>query len=357
MHRRAEAGKYRFANYQSGNMKQKENTLTEQAEMAWRTIEDQVKQSLQEIEEKRKSVISKYMKRGLKYGLFLAILFYVVSVAVEYVYVYHFGAGIYLALAAFVATWIVIFDYGYSEMKGLYGSRIMTLFHKAIATDKEESESASKTIASSAPFNNIGNSSIFSNKTNKVSTHLDDGMMGKTGGNRFYFGEVKYTNQYNNSWFSRWFKDNLLFQGLILVADFNKECQGRIMISTKHKWRTMNLDGSFKKVVTEDSRFNSIFRIRSLDVQEAFYALSPSLMERISNLQEHIRQSINERHMILYLKGKRIYILIPTMRNRFEPGLLSKLTLESVRNDFFTLKTMLSIVDELNLNTRIWTKE
>lgn len=340
-------------------MEQTDKELLEKSDMMWANIEEKVKLSLEEIEEQRKKTFKKFLKDGSQYGAIFAVMTYIITVLVEYVYSYHFGAALLFAIIALVASFAVVYYNEQSNMKGLYYSKIMSPFLEDLfkSAEKEGTKKKGITSLTEAPFNNAGNSVLFNAKPNKVSTSLDDSIIGKTENNRFYFGEVKYTNQYNNSWFDRWFKDSLLFQGLIFFADFHKEFPGRVLVCTKRKWRTLNQDKNFKTVAMEDVKFNKVFTVRTLNEQEAYYILSTSLIERIYNLHQHIKKNMHEKHMIMHFERKRVYILIPSIRDRFEPGVFTRLKLESVKNDFYTLQIMLSIVEELNLNTRIWTKE
>lgn len=53
-----------------------------------------------------------------------------------------------------------------------------------------------------------------------------------------------------------------------------------------------------------------------------------------------------------------ILVAIPDSKNRFEADVWSSLSDMSIlKSDFAVLQSLLDIVDELNLNTRIWSKE
>lgn len=340
-------------------MRQSDKPLTDKADMMWANIEERVKQSLDEMEAERRKTLRLFIKHGSVAGFAMAAITYIITLLVEYFNSYHFGSAIYLALLVFVASFVAYYYHDISHLKGLYHTKIMRHFLDVISKDngKEGRKQTSNTSITSAPFHHAGNSVIFNANRNQVATHLDDSITGKVDDNRFFFGEVKYTNKFSNSWFSRWFKDNLLFQGLIFFAHFNKEFSGRVLVCTKRRWRTLAQDKRFRTVVMEDITFNKTFNVKTFNEQEAFYVLSTSLIERITTLQRHIKQNMHEKHLILLFEGKRVYILVPSLRDRFEPRMFSRLSLNSVKNDFHTLQIMLSIVDELNLNTRIWTKE
>jgi len=53
-----------------------------------------------------------------------------------------------------------------------------------------------------------------------------------------------------------------------------------------------------------------------------------------------------------------VNIVIPKAKNMFEPRIFHTLLDISMAEEYFLdLQMALSVVDELNLNTRIWTKE
>ena len=57
-------------------------------------------------------------------------------------------------------------------------------------------------------------------------------------------------------------------------------------------------------------------------------------------------------------RNSMILVAIPDSKNRFEADVWSSLSDMSIlKSDFVVLQSLLEIVDELNLNTRIWSKE
>ena len=327
---------------------------TSDATMKWSSIEDDIKSALQEIEKERIPVLKEAAKDILRYGLPLSVVVYVLATIYEFFEVKAYGFSIYLAVAALIAT-IVYFSWeAYSKMKGLYMEKIMPLLMRPLTTNEKDTV---RRTDKTTPFYQLVKRNLFNNGLNKVNIKVDDCMMGKTGDTRFNFGEAEFTNAYDHSRFGRWFKDRLLFKGIVFTATFNKEFKGNVFVSTRRRWRTMGRNPFFRSIMTEDISFNKAFHVSTTDEQQAFYVLSTSLIEKLTQLHAHVRQTIHERHMVVYFAGHQIIILIPTLRDRFEPGMLRPLTINSIRDDFFTLNIMLTLVDELNLNTRIWTKQ
>lgn len=327
---------------------------TSDATMKWSSIEDDIKLALQEIEKERIPTLKDAAKDILRYGLPLTVVVYILATIYEFFEVKAYGFSIYLAVAALIAS-IVYFSWeAYSKMKGLYMDLIMPLLMQPITSNEEDKiRGTDKT----TPFYGLVKRNIFNNHPHKVKIKAEDSMIGKTGNTRFFFGEAEFTNTYDKSRFGRWFKDRMLFKGIVFGATFNKEFKGDVFVSTRRRWRTMGRNPFFRSIMTEDINFNKAFHVNTTDEQQAFYVLSTTLIDKLTHLHAHVRQTIHERHMVVYFAGNQIFILIPTLRDRFEPSMLRPLTINSIRDDFFTLNIMLTIVDELNLNTRIWTKQ
>jgi tetratricopeptide (TPR) repeat protein len=144
----------------------------------------------------------------------------------------------------------------------------------------------------------------------------------------------------------------LVFMGLFFRGRFNKRLKGRTVIlpdTLKSKTRFLN---RFRGEVVrlEDPEFEKLFEVYADDQIEARYALSTSLMARLVNFRNKVNQPL---HMALV--GDRIYIAIPLTRNLFEPRLYrSMLEFDQVKTYYEDLRLMLGIVDDLNLNRRIW---
>jgi uncharacterized membrane protein YqjE len=146
-----------------------------------------------------------------------------------------------------------------------------------------------------------------------------------------------------------------VFQGLFFVADFNKDFRGQTLLLShdiSSKIQALH-KGKGQAVSLEDPDFKKLFVVYSNDQVEARYILSTSLMERLVTF----RKRANRKIQISFVDSL-IYIAIAYEEDLFEPKLFSSmLDLAPLKEYFETLQLMLSIVDELNLNQRIWTKQ
>lgn len=90
-----------------------------------------------------------------------------------------------------------------------------------------------------------------------------------------------------------------------------------------------------------------------LDEVEARYILSPSFMEQIMAFKNKTNAKIQ-----FSFVGNNIYMAMPMKENLFEPSLRKTvMNFEDIKSYYSQLQFCVSIVDALNLNTRVWTKQ
>lgn len=152
-----------------------------------------------------------------------------------------------------------------------------------------------------------------------------------------------------------------LFKGILFVADFNKHFKGRTVVLTDQAERTLGALGTmFQKmnkmrdplIKFENVDFEKVFAVYGNDPVEAHYILSPSLIERIMRFKS-LWGGIE-----LSFVDSNIFVAIPVRENLFEARIFSSLTnYKNLEYYHRYLQLITGIVDELNLNNRIWTKE
>ncbi|WP_412466834.1 DUF3137 domain-containing protein [Pedobacter sp. KLB.chiD] len=201
---------------------------------------------------------------------------------------------------------------------------------------------------------------LFTQEPDRYKTEdLVTGCANKT---RFYFAEVhaeyKTVTQTKNGTRTEWHD---IFKGIIFAADFNKNFNGITILRPKGfanalgAWFSKNVFsfGGNDVVKLENPDFDKTFITYGSDQVEARYILTPALMERILNLNHQTKYDIS-----LSFIESRMYIAFPLNRNYFEaPIFKSLMNAEALDNDVTTVKFMYDIVQELDLNTRIWGKE
>ena len=141
-----------------------------------------------------------------------------------------------------------------------------------------------------------------------------------------------------------------IFKGFLFIADFHKEFQGETTV-LRDSFFKIKMGAS--RVKMENPDFEKVFDVFSTNQIEARYLITPSMMERMLKLDSNFKKGIT-----ISFRNSTILVAIPDSKNRFEADVWSSLSDMSIlKSDFAVLQSLLDIVDELNLNTRIWSKE
>ena len=148
-----------------------------------------------------------------------------------------------------------------------------------------------------------------------------------------------------------------IFMGRWMVFDFNKSFKANIQVCQKGFGNsTVSNWGSklkFKKVMMEDQVFNKTFRIYAQDEHDAFYILTPSLMERIKKLASNVSGKL----LFCFVDNK-LHIGIQNDQDSFEHSLFTKIDEEKVMNEISQdIKLITNFVDELNLDNDLFRRE
>ncbi len=150
-----------------------------------------------------------------------------------------------------------------------------------------------------------------------------------------------------------------VFAGTFIVTDFHKNFKGSVRIVPDFAEKHLGIAGRWLQdfsgdVVRLDSpAFEKIFKVYADDSVEAHYLLTPNIMEKLVALQKKADAPV-----YLSFKYNKLFIAIADGGRRFEPTLLkSLLRLEVFKSYIENLNLILGIVDDLNLNRRIWSKE
>jgi len=192
--------------------------------------------------------------------------------------------------------------------------------------------------------------------------HTEDLISGKEEKTTFYFAEVhaeyKTETQTKNGRQVHWHD---ILKGIVFTADFNKNFNGVTVVRPKDlgssigAWFSKNLFsfGDKDLVQLENEYFNKNFVTYSTDQIESRYILTPAMMDSISELNERSAYCVS----ISFINSS-VYIAFPLDRNYFEPPVFKTLLRPDLLNDDMNiLNFMFMIIKELDLNTRIWTKQ
>lgn len=180
-----------------------------------------------------------------------------------------------------------------------------------------------------------------------------EGMRDKT---FFCFSELHTEKKVSSGKSTSW---QTIFKGLFFIGDFNKNFQGRTFIYSENNPQLgffSKLFNSFawnlEKVKLESIEFENKFIVYSSDQVEARYILTPSFMERLVKLQD----LMGDRTSYSFVDTN-VYVAIPISDELFEPSVFSENDYNRLGDYYNTVHIVFDIIDELNLNLRIWNKE
>ena len=143
------------------------------------------------------------------------------------------------------------------------------------------------------------------------------------------------------------------FKGRWMIFEFNKRFKCDLLIYeksflfSKTKFSVFDRSG-YEKVEFENLSFNENFDCYTDNQTEAFYVLTPQLIEAI----ESVRQSTNG-GLLLCFKNNMLHVGVNCGKWAFEPPIFRKIDIEKlmeeIRSDIFLIT---KFVDELNLDEK-----
>ena len=152
-----------------------------------------------------------------------------------------------------------------------------------------------------------------------------------------------------------------IFRGLFIHADFNKNFHGTTYVLPDTAERLLGTFGqSLQKlssrgelVKLENPEFERRFVVYSSDQVESRYILTPVIMEAMIDLSNRFGEDI-----YFSFVGSRVYVANSINEALFEPNIMrSGVNFNDVKQMFDLFGLITALVQELSLNTRIWSKE
>jgi len=200
-------------------------------------------------------------------------------------------------------------------------------------------------------------SKIFTTKPNRYKG--DDLVSGKVGATKIRFSEIHAEHESGSGKNRRRYT---VFKGLFFIGDFNKDFTTQTVVLPDtaeklfgylgQKLQSLNIfRGQLIKL--DDPEFEKHFVVYGNDQIQARYILSTSLMERIVEFKKKTGRKI-----YLSFVGSMVFVAVSYTKKLFEPRLFrTLLDFGPIREYFEDLQLAIGIVDDLNLNTRIWSKQ
>ena len=159
--------------------------------------------------------------------------------------------------------------------------------------------------------------------------------------------EEEYTDENGNTQKN----SQTFFKGQWLICDFGKELSGEVRLSANDK--KLRKQHKNDSVEMENETFNNRFLVTAQNAQEAYYILTPHMMEYILSMAD---KSGGDVYMSFFRDGK-MHVAVKTGRDFFELG-KSKANTDNLRQKFLNeLKWFTDIVDTLRVEDTLYRKE
>ncbi|MBW4641555.1 MAG: DUF3137 domain-containing protein [Goleter apudmare HA4340-LM2] len=143
-----------------------------------------------------------------------------------------------------------------------------------------------------------------------------------------------------------------IFKGLFFQADYNKSSTNKTLIVPNTLDVNMHILNKRQIIKLEDPEFSKFFTVYGDDQVAARYILSTNLMEKLVKFRKKAGRKLH-----VSFVDNMIYIAIEYAEDIFEPRLYkTMLSFSPMREYFENIQLMLGIVEDLNLNRRIWSK-
>jgi len=188
----------------------------------------------------------------------------------------------------------------------------------------------------------------------------DDYVSGTIDGIRLDFSDIVAKKRYRND--DGHEEYSTVFQGLFIVAEFNKDFRGRTSVLPDSAqsmfgdliggWLQSNNMSRDELVKMDNNEFEKEFVVYATDQIEARYILSHTIMSKLLSLKKRSKHPV-----YVSFVGKHIHIAIEYKKDLFEPSVFHSLLEYKIAMEYVqTLHLAIGIVEELKLNQKLWSK-
>ncbi len=183
----------------------------------------------------------------------------------------------------------------------------------------------------------------------------EDFVTGSVGKTPFQFAELYVYSQSRDS-------TTVYFSGLFFISEFNKHLQEKTLVIpekfninffTKQEKKYFD---DCERLTLENPDFEEVFSVYGTSQQEARYVLTPAMMEAMLDIYNKYKFEISFSFI-----GNNMYCGMQIRKsvgreNHFEPN-IKGYSYEDVEKIVYIFGLIETIIAEMDLNTRIWTKK
>lgn len=324
--------------------------------VAARERSPELQRSLQLLEKERLTFIEK-RRRGI---LILTIMAFAFGFGTLGALAYHPIAAMVVAMIGFVsafATYSILINSPFQKFRTQFKEHLIGPLISSVAQDVRYAPAGDPAI-----MNEYWASELYTQGVDRSSQQ--DTLFCRVGATDVKLSEMhtEYKTTSTDSKGKQTTHWHTIFKGLFISADFHKDFRGKTFVRADVAEKAFGLIGRFLQkpvwsslqlIELEDPEFEKEFVVRGSDQVEARYLLSPSMMERMTAMKQRFAANIE-----FSFVNSRMFIAIGTNKDFFEPDQFESLLNSDYVDSFLAqVHLCLGVVEELGLNTRIWTKQ
>lgn len=146
--------------------------------------------------------------------------------------------------------------------------------------------------------------------------------------------------------------DSTIFKGRWMVFDFNKQFISNVVV-IQNGFSGAKLNYRYGKVLVEDSEFNNLVSVYATDEHDAFYILTPSLIERIKCLID----CVDGAFLLCFIDNK-LHVGVSNNKDSFEPSINNEIVpkIEHIKISK-DIRLITDMVNVLNLNNNLFSTD
>ena len=143
---------------------------------------------------------------------------------------------------------------------------------------------------------------------------------------------------------------NTQFKGQWLTCDFGKELAGEVYLSERPPKTRRKLKSN---ITMDNEQFDKRFCVRADDPQEAYYLLTPHMMEYITAMADKSGGTV----YLSFLRSGKLHVAVQTGRDFFELGKSNANVGELRQKSLGELRWFTDLVDTLRVEDTLYKKE
>lgn len=143
-----------------------------------------------------------------------------------------------------------------------------------------------------------------------------------------------------------------VFEGRWLVFDFNKEFKSNLIVESGY-FSNIISDEDYEVIQTESKDFNNSYEVYAQDEHEAFYILTPSFMEKITNIESKLKCA----GIRFLFHNNKLHIGINNSDDAFEFDELKEINEQEIEANMENdIRLIMDLIDELDITNDLFKK-